>query len=201
MLAAVRGRQRARAALLSADRSKTCHLHRWPRGFASASTPAAPSPTSCRSIPSPARPRSPRSRARRPIRAIGAVARRQRHSGRRRRHQRQRGGPRPWHHGRDQRAAAGRDQFAGPDRQCGFSAHPRDRPAVGAGGLRKLLFLGQAGPHRAAAIRPRSRRPAGFPRRRSCARSTRRACARPRDIFAPHGIARDRHLPVAFLCQ
>ena len=82
-----------------------------------------------------------------------------------RRHDRRRRGPCARHHGRDQRAAAGRDQFARPDRHCGLPAHPRDRPPVGAGRLRQFVFLGEAGPDRAAAICPRGRRPTEFSRR------------------------------------
>ncbi len=69
------------------------------------------------------------------------------------------------HHGRDQRAAAGPDRLARPDRHRRLPAHPRDRAPVGAGGLRQFVFLGEARPDRAAALRARGRRPAEFPRR------------------------------------
>ncbi len=73
------------------------------------------------------------------------------------------------HHGRDQRAAARRDQLARPHRHRRLPAHPRDRPPVGAGGLRQFLFLGEAGAARAAASRARGRRAAQFPRRGAAA--------------------------------
>ena len=60
--------------------------------------------------------------------------------GRRRRRRR----ARARHHRRDQRAAAGRDRLARPDRHRGLPPHPRDRAPVGARGLRQFLLLGEA---------------------------------------------------------
>ena len=82
----------------------------------------------------------------------------------------------------------GRDRFARPDRHGGLPAHPGDRAPVGAGRLRQFLFLGEARPHRAAAVRARGRRAPEFPRRRSCGRSTSRACAPRRDYFRRHDV-------------
>ncbi len=116
------------------------------------------------------------------VRGVRAILERGRRRARRRRR------PRPRHHGRHQCAAARPDQRARADRHRRLPAYPRDRPPVGAGGLRQFLFLGEAGAHRAAAFRARGRRPARFPRRRSCGRSTRRACARPRSFSAHQGV-------------
>ena len=67
----------------------------------------------------------------------------------------------------------GADRLARADRHGGIPPHPGDRAPVGARGLRQLLFLGEARPHRAAAFRARSRRTARLPRAASCVRSTR----------------------------
>ena len=98
--------------------------------------------------------------------------------------------PRARHHRRHQRAAAGPDQRARPDRHRRLPPHPRDRPAVGAGGLRQFLFLGEARAHRAAAIRARGRRAAEFPRPGAAPARRGRACAPPRGSSAGTACAR-----------
>ena len=98
----------------------------------------------------------------------------------RRRRPGRRARPCPWHDGRHQRAAAGRDPLARPDRHRRLPPYPGDRPPVGARRLRQFLFLGEAGTPGAAPSRARSRRPAELQGRRVARRSTKRACARRR---------------------
>ena len=89
----------------------------------------------------------------------GFGARRSRHSRRMGRGRRRSCRARARHDGRDQCAAAGRDRRSRPDRHRRLPAHSRDRAPSGARGLRQFVFLGEARPHRAAALRARGRRP------------------------------------------
>ena len=97
------------------------------------------------------------------------------------------------HHGRDQCAAAGRDRGPRPDRHRRLPPYPRNRPASGAGRLRQFVFLGEAGADRAAALRPRGRRPTQFPRR-GVAPARRGLRARRRALLPRRRHQRGRHL-------
>ena len=172
------------------------------RGCASASTPAAPSPISSRST------------AARATMRVTKVAEHAGQSGDRA-GARRRGDPRVRPAARSTTSPASRTAPRSPPTRCcraqidslgldrhrGLPPHPRDRPPVGARGLRQLVFLGEAGPHRAAAARARGRRPARFPRARSCGRSTRHSVRAAARVLPPAGHPRGRHLPDPFLRQ
>ena len=171
------------------------------RATGSASTPAAPSPISSRSIPPRAPCASPRWRARRPIRRSALV-------------RGVRGDPRAGRRGRPTDVAGlahgttvatnallqGEIDSLGLIVTDGLPPYSGDRAPVGARGLRQLLFLGEARPHRAAASRARGRRPAQFQGRGAAAA---RRGQRPRGgaLLPRAGHPRRRHLPDPFLRQ
>ena len=111
-----------------------------------------------------------------------------------------RGGARPRHHRRHQRAAARRNQRARPHRHGRLPPHPRDRPPVGARGLRQFLFLGKAAAAGAACAGARGRRAAQFSRR-GIAAARRSERARGGGVLPQPRRARDRRVPHPLLRQ